>query len=1194
MKLKQKFTPLQITIFSILGILILSSVSSLHPITAVGGYTGAPGDSLCASCHGGSNPNLDGSISIQGVPSVVSPNETYPLTITVSNPNGNAVRAGFQIVALQGNNTNAGSFSNNSNNSQFRVASGKTYLGHAPAVNFGASNEISWTVDWTAPASAANNEITFYGGSIIANGNGSTSGDIFRTTSVPVSLQASDPLTVEIINIVEPDCSFTNEGSAEADPSGGTPPYQYLWSNGQTTRVATSLFSDNYTVTVTDSDNNTVTASVFIDAPDEIIPQIEVTDALCNGEANGQVSIQAFGGTPPYNYFWPDGVNASERNDLAAGPYTVTITDAASCDFFIDLQINEAPAINIIASEELSITCFGANDGFLFVQAAGGTGSLNYSWSNGSFGQTISNLSAGSYTVSIEDQNQCQITQNFIIEEPEVLTADFSNTTDPTCDIASDGSLTAQASGGTGNYSFLWSNGASSQTISNLEVGHYSVTISDENECTVSISQNLSSVPVPIISFTSFENPSECGAADGQILIEHESISPVVFSVDGGLTWQDDFQFLNLNSGAYIAVVSIDEHPICRDTQSVSLIADGELSIELIELSDESCEAAQNGSIGITVEGGSGNYIYNWSNGGTEASISGLSSGAYSLIVTDADGCVGQFSAEISSLPFPDITLTVNNISCHSLSDGTASASIQEGFDEYSLLWSDGTMTNSLEDLNEGAYFVLAIASDGCATDTLSFSITEPDSIAIDSLSIMDVLCFGDSTGSIFVSAMGGTGNLLYEWNEILEGPELTMLAAGEYNLIITDENNCNTSFTVNLTESDELLVSQLELQEPLCFDGTGSIEISATGGTAPYSILWDTDDQSFDLNDVAAGDYSYTITDSNSCLFTGQLTLSQPDEIRIFLNLQSETEPGAMDGSASAEISGGTGTLNIQWSTGAANSMIDSLSAGEYSITVTDENNCSSIRQFIINEGECLLEAEAEISHPLCNGSEDGSITLIISNFNGAVSINFSGEETMPTSLTALSADTYSISITDEAGCVVVIEEITLLDQDAIMMEIIQLIPATGPQNADGAILNMLSGGTGLLTFQWFDSNEMLVSEEQEPDQLLPGTYSVIIRDENDCSVEYNDIVIDFITSTDDQGIARVSVFPNPASEQLNIFTIAENYAIRVFDAQGSLILSQGASYDTILDISRWTSGLYHLVLILDGQTQNFRVVKQ
>ena len=174
------------------------------------GVTGAPGEGLCTNCHANNNPNgFDGSISLTGLPASITPNTSYTITVTSSNPNGQAVQAGFQWVALNSSNTNSGSMTGAAANSTITPSGGRTYHEHNPAQAFGAGNSVSWTVNWTSPSAGANDEtITFYGASVIGNGGGS-GGDLIATTQSSGVLPGSgaDPLVVSVQKLSDVSCN---------------------------------------------------------------------------------------------------------------------------------------------------------------------------------------------------------------------------------------------------------------------------------------------------------------------------------------------------------------------------------------------------------------------------------------------------------------------------------------------------------------------------------------------------------------------------------------------------------------------------------------------------------------------------------------------------------------------------------------------------------------------------------------------------------------------------------------------------------------------------------------------------------------------------------------------------------------------------------------------------------------------------
>ncbi|MBK8700093.1 MAG: hypothetical protein IPN29_11415 [Saprospiraceae bacterium] len=329
----------------LVAVLLLIASSSSHP-TSNGGYTGAPGDGVCAQCHSGTNPALDGEITIDGVPATITAGQLYNVTVTVSNPNLAANRAGFQIVALNNSNTNAGNFTNPSVASSIKTSAGKKYFGHAPAVPFSGNTMLTWTVDWTAPASGSG-LITFYGGSVIANGNSGSSGDRFVITQSSGTLSGSStPLSVSLTDVTNVSCNGGFDGSATAQPSGGSPNYNYAWNNGETTATASNLPAGLARVTVTDNVGATSTASVNITQPGLIVVNVINTQSpTCFNSGNGSIIVNATGGVGGFFYDWSNGFSGASIGGLSGGTYEVTVTDNNNCTSVKQVILSSRPPL---------------------------------------------------------------------------------------------------------------------------------------------------------------------------------------------------------------------------------------------------------------------------------------------------------------------------------------------------------------------------------------------------------------------------------------------------------------------------------------------------------------------------------------------------------------------------------------------------------------------------------------------------------------------------------------------------------------------------------------------------------------------------------------------------------------------------------------------------------------------------------
>jgi hypothetical protein len=447
--------------------------------------TGAPGEGQCEDCHSLGTGMQDGSIVLTGFPSTIEPNTAYVLTITNSNPNGVAVRAGFQMTILNGMNAQAGTMSAPSSSSHLHSQGGRQYWEHFPSVLYPVSNVVTWTVTWTAPSGPANTTITYYAKGNVANGNGQNSGDlIVEEVNQGMLNGGGASLAVSITNSQNVLCFGAATGSATATATGGAMPYTYNWSNGGSGATISNLAAGTYTVTVTDNTATTATASVVITQPTNLVLTTPtITNVNCNGGNNGSITAHASGGSSPYIFNWSNGSSGATISNLTAGSYTVTVTDDNDCTKTATYMITQPAAITISLVNLVHETCAGAQDGAIVITTAGGAAPLFSEWSNGSIGNNITDLSPGSYSVTVTDNNDCTKTASYTINAGGTVAVDLVDQNNVTCPGGSDGSITVLASGGMAPYTYMWSNGASGATATNLAAGNYLVTATDNKGC---------------------------------------------------------------------------------------------------------------------------------------------------------------------------------------------------------------------------------------------------------------------------------------------------------------------------------------------------------------------------------------------------------------------------------------------------------------------------------------------------------------------------------------------------------------------------------------------------------------------------------------------------------------------------------------------------------------------------------------
>ncbi len=454
--------------------------------------------------------------------------------------------------------------------------------------------------------------------------------------------QPEEALTAHITSKTNPLCQGSNNGSASIEASGGTPPYQYLWSNGDTEETATGLTAGTHYVTVTDANGCSTKVSLML--TDTSVITVTLSNKInvsCFGENNGQATVTASGGTPPYTYLWddPDAQTTATAYNLTAGQYSVTVTDDNGCESSTMVEITQ-PLLLVAETASISmVSCHGSSDGSATVYATGGLTPYTYLWndSDNQTTATASNLEAGTYTVSVTDANGCQAEAIAVIAEPEQPVSATYNIEDVLCYGQSTGSISLQPEGGTKPYSYLWSNGQAGQTAYNLEAGIYSVTITDAMGCTLELTDLQVFEPYePLAAGISQVTNIDCaGNQNGSISVTASGgTPPYQYLWNNGATTAT---ITGLAAGTYHVTVTDENN--CSYSLEQHITEPQEMLIMDIVVRDVVCKEDSLGSIDYTITGGVPPYEYLWNNGKTTRGLYNMPGGFYEVTIRDMNGC---------------------------------------------------------------------------------------------------------------------------------------------------------------------------------------------------------------------------------------------------------------------------------------------------------------------------------------------------------------------------------------------------------------------------------------------------------------------------------------------------------------------------------------------------------------------------
>lgn len=602
------------------------------------------------------------------------------------------------------------------------------------------------------------------------------------------------PLLTVTVTGTNISCNGACDGTATATASGGTGAYTYSWSpGGCTTSACTGLCAGNYTLTLSDANGCTTTATVTLTQPPVFTVSPTGTDITCFNDCDGSVSANPSGGTLPYTYSWsPGGCTTSTCSGLCPDTYTVVATDVNGCTATGTVTITEPPLLTVTVSAT-NVSCSGMCNGSVTATVAGGTVPYTYAWSNGCSTSTCPGLCAGTYTVIITDNNGCTATDSATVIEPAALALNLSMTP-ATCTGICDGSVSASPTGGTTPYTYLWAlGGCTTSTCTGLCAGTYTLNLTDANGCPATGTIVITQPTTLSASISAAPNPLNCnGDCDGAATVSVSGGTAVfTYAWSNGCT---DISCTALCAGNY--TVDVTDANGCTATASVSITEPPLLSLTITP-TNPSCNSICNGSLSATVSGGTPAYTYDWQPvGQTTPSVTGLCAGTYTLNLTDSKGCSLTQTVTLTDPGVLDAASSVvNDVSCSGFCDGSATANPTGGTLPYTFAWSNGQTTSTATGLCVGTHTITLTDANGC-TDIEFVTITQPSllSASISSTTSSCISC----TGSASVSVLGGTLPYTYSWSP---GGQTTSTATGlcitTYTVGVTDDNGCTASATV-------------------------------------------------------------------------------------------------------------------------------------------------------------------------------------------------------------------------------------------------------------------------------------------------------------------------------------------------------------------------------------------------------------
>ncbi len=687
--------------------------------------------------------------------------------------------------------------------------------------------------------------------------------------SVGFSIMAPAPIETLTENLQDALCGAQN-GRALVTVSGGIPPYDYFWSTGQTTAAVDNLPGGIHVVSITDANGCLQTDTVSIAQSDAVTADFsEALLVSCLGN-DGQLSVQASGGSGLLSYLWSNDATTATINGLSAGDYSLTVSDELGCTAILTTNLGSLPAFGSELAEIENISCNGLTDGSATVLPVNGIAPFTYLWEDGQTTATAENLAPGDHSVMLTDGNGCTTTQIVTVIEPALLEVTIPVVMAVTCLNANSGQATALAIGGTGPYDYLWSNGQDLAAATGLEAGNYTVQVTDANGCVASNAVSILPPAQPQASISGFQNPSACAGDDGEATVAVTGgTAPYNYLWSNG---QMSATTTGLTAGDY-SVVATDAAG-CTAMASVSITSPPMFESEITNIQNAICNGINDGAATVSASGGTPPYSYMWDTGETTPTASGLNPGQHHVVVMDARGCVAESDLEITAAVMITTTVTLESSnSCFGDEDGAVLVTPANGMAPYVYLWSNGADTPEVTNLAAGSYFVSITDANGCMAEAGAI-ITQPPLLLL-SVNGANALC-GNSTGSATAEVSGGTPPYSYLWSNGQTTATAQNLTPGIHSVTVQDAKHCTSAGSINITAPEPLEGSIADLQAASCVDvANGSATVLATGGTAPYNYLWSDGQDSATAVGLFPGNYSVLIRDANNCTVGVQITIA-------------------------------------------------------------------------------------------------------------------------------------------------------------------------------------------------------------------------------------------------------------------------------------------------------------------------------
>lgn len=907
--------------------------------------------------------------------------------------------------------------------------------------------------------------------------------------------------TASITTISNVTCNGANNGKLTCSPIGGAGPYSYSWTpGGQTVASAINLSPGTYSCTVTDFYGCKATAVGTITQPPVLTAIMNSNNVKCFGGSTGTVTAAGSGGTGPYTYLWTTIPSTlSSVNNVAIGNYPCNITDANGCTITQSITVTQPTAISLTSSVTTA-NCNQSNGSATVTASGGAPGAYTYSWSAGSTSAIQANIAANTYTILVQDANNCQKTLAVTVPNASGPVISIASQTNVSCFGGTNGAVITSVLGGVGTYSYSWSNGFTTPIATNLTANLYTVSATDGAGCVTSTSVVITQPTALTVSILP-TNPKCFGATNGSAIAAAAGGSPsytYAWTSGGGSNATTN----PIGAGNY--GLTVTDANGCVTTSSMALINPPAMSASITS-TNVTCFGTCNGAATAANTNGIGAVSYFWTGGSSAISsqtASGLCAGSYTVLATDQNSCTA--SAQITITQPTAITANISStgsVTCNGGNNGFAVVTAAGGTGAYSYAWlPSGGSAPTASSLTAGFYTVTVKDANLCSVSTTT-TIIQPSPLAT-TLTPTNPKCNGVCDGTANIAFAGGAGSTTFLWQPGLQsGNFVNNLCAGNQTVTITSNGACPTILTFTLTEP-AALTAVGSASNSNCGQNNGKTCVTVGGGTLPYNNLWSNGVSTLCNNNIVAGAYSFTVTDGNGCkAFASGLVNDIAGPVVAVISQTNVSCFNGNNGAATTTITGGVPTYSISWNSGQLTQNVANFTSGIKNITVIDGAGCIGTASVNITQPTQLVSAIGSSTNVVCFAQSNGGATMLANG--GTIPYTYVWTPSAQTSsiLINVPASVYTGSVTDANGCVTS-SSVTISQPQALVMTASSFSNISCFGGNDGQISTTIQGGTlPSYTYLWTPPqiNSGLLTG------LTAGGYSLAVTDGNGCSINAN-----------------------------------------------------------------------------------------